>query len=240
MARLRIILLSLVVVCGCLFVMSLQRATGPVNNQQVVSTPVLVATDDALNAMRGATATITETSLLSPTDAPSPTIADLVETAIAATPEPGAAMTMEPQTYYLRSETNVRSCPETSCDRVETFPGGMPITVIGVVNGEEVNARNWLWYMVDVRGETAYVYSDRAGLTPPTPRPTSAPVQPQVVSTPVPQQPVQQPAQQWVCSGDIYNCDSFSSRADMASYWNACPGDPSDLDGNDDGEYCES
>lgn len=59
----------------------------------------------------------------------------------------------------------------------------------------------------------------------PTRRPTQAPM----TATP--------PA--WNCSGDRYSCSSFSSRRDMQSYWLACPGDPSNLDGDDDGEYCE-
>ncbi len=44
----------------------------------------------------------------------------------------------------------------------------------------------------------------------------------------------------WNCLGNIYNCDSFTSCADVMSYWNACPGDPSRLDGDHDGRPCES
>lgn len=46
-------------------------------------------------------------------------------------------------------------------------------------------------------------------------------------------------ARSWNCSGDLYKCDDFASRAEMNSYIAACPGDPSNLDGDDDGEYCE-
>lgn len=135
----------------------------------------------------------TFTPSLTETAAPSVTITDtpaaVAQTAIAATPQPGLAMTMEPETYYLVSETNVRSCPQTDCARLTTLLGGMPITVMGVVNGEEVNERNWIWYLVDYQGETGYVYSERASLTPPTPRPTSAPAQQQQVQS----SPVSQP-----------------------------------------------
>lgn len=44
----------------------------------------------------------------------------------------------------------------------------------------------------------------------------------------------------WNCSGNIYNCSDFSSCAEIMSYWNACPGDPSWLDGDNDGIPCES
>jgi micrococcal nuclease len=44
----------------------------------------------------------------------------------------------------------------------------------------------------------------------------------------------------WTCVGNIYNCGDFSSCAEVMSYWNACPGDPSRLDGDHDGRPCES
>jgi len=44
----------------------------------------------------------------------------------------------------------------------------------------------------------------------------------------------------WNCSGNIYNCSDFSSCEQVMSYWNACPGDPSRLDGDNDGTPCES
>lgn len=44
----------------------------------------------------------------------------------------------------------------------------------------------------------------------------------------------------WNCIGNIYNCSDFSSCAEVMSYWNACPGDPSRLDGDHDGVPCES
>ncbi len=62
-------------------------------------------------------------------------------------------------------------------------------------------------------------------------------------TSPQPQMPTTSPASpepSWDCSGDLYNCGDFSSCADVMSYWNACPGDPSKLDQNQDGEPCES
>jgi micrococcal nuclease len=43
-----------------------------------------------------------------------------------------------------------------------------------------------------------------------------------------------------ICVGNIYNCDDFSSCAEVMAYWNACPGDPSRLDGDHDGRPCEA
>ena len=44
----------------------------------------------------------------------------------------------------------------------------------------------------------------------------------------------------WSCAGNIYNCGDFSSCTQVMSYWHACPGDPSRLDGDHDGRPCES
>jgi len=44
----------------------------------------------------------------------------------------------------------------------------------------------------------------------------------------------------WNCHGNLYNCGDFSSCAQVMSYWHACPGDPSRLDGDHDGVPCES
>jgi len=42
------------------------------------------------------------------------------------------------------------------------------------------------------------------------------------------------------CVDNIYNCGDFSSCDEVMSYWQACPGDPSRLDGDHDGRPCES
>lgn len=44
----------------------------------------------------------------------------------------------------------------------------------------------------------------------------------------------------WSCIGNIYNCGDFATCDEVMSYWNACPGDPSRLDGDHDGRPCES
>ncbi|MFC1961230.1 hypothetical protein ACFLYO_11055 [Chloroflexota bacterium] len=47
-------------------------------------------------------------------------------------------------------------------------------------------------------------------------------------------------AQYWNCTGNIYNCGDFSTCDEVTSYFNACPGDPSRLDPNQDGTACAS
>jgi micrococcal nuclease len=54
---------------------------------------------------------------------------------------------------------------------------------------------------------------------------------------PPPSAPPSEPA--WNCIGNLYNCDDFSSN-EVMSYWIACPGDPSRLDGDNDGVPCET
>jgi micrococcal nuclease len=55
---------------------------------------------------------------------------------------------------------------------------------------------------------------------------------------PPPPAPPSEPT--WNCIGNLYNCGDFSSCDKVMSYWNACPGDPSRLDGDHDGRPCES
>lgn len=68
----------------------------------------------------------------------------------------------------------------------------------------------------------------------PTPMPTSTPLlTPTPTDTPTPRT-------DWDCSGDLYNCDYFTSCDEVMVYWYACPGDSSHLDRDKDGIPCES
>jgi len=58
--------------------------------------------------------------------------------------------------------------------------------------------------------------------------------------TPVPPTNTPSPGTGWDCNGDLYNCGDFSSCDKVMSYFLACPGDPSRLDGDKDGTPCES
>ena len=73
----------------------------------------------------------------------------------------------------------------------------------------------------------------------PTPIPASP--TPPATPTPIPPAPpIPKPAPAWNCSGNRYNCGDFASCEEVMSYWYACPGDPSWLDGDNDGRPCES
>lgn len=147
------------------------------------------------------------------------------------------------KTYYASSGgTNIRSCPKTSCLSVTKIAAGDAIVTTGQVDGDAVNVGNAVWYRVQYKGEDAYVYSGVVKDTKPAvvSSGSSGGVTTSSSSSTVVIQQSVAPSQVWDCSGDVYNCGSFGSRAEMNSYWAACPGDPSNLDGNDDGSYCES
>ena len=77
---------------------------------------------------------------------------------------------------------------------------------------------------------------------PPTPTPTSTPLPTPTNTpppTPVPPTNTPTPRTDWDCSGDLYNCDSFTSCDEVWVYWYTCPGDPSRLDRDKDGVACE-
>jgi hypothetical protein len=159
-------------------------------------------------------------------------------------------------TYYVTTNANGRDCPQLNCDIIETFAAGEAVEVTGKKDGATVS-NSKVWYQVKVGRATVYVHSSLLTDKKPTPRPTqrattmgnnnnatgsttipAATTVPDVVSTPDPTQPPVVPS--YSCAGDIYNCSNFSNRTDLMNYFNACPGDPSKLDQNNDGVPCES
>jgi hypothetical protein len=160
------------------------------------------------------------------------------------TPEAGLGTEIDPATYYAGSSgANIRDCAKTSCTVLTKLAASNPIVSNYVVNGDSVDTGNAIWYRVQYNGVTGYVYSGVVSSVKPTTTNTaSQPSNPPVVVVPSNNQSVVpvESARTWDCSGDYYNCDSFGSRAEMRSYFEQCPGDPSNLDGNADGQYCES
>ncbi|MBZ0293969.1 MAG: hypothetical protein K8L99_15500, partial [Anaerolineae bacterium] len=129
-----------------------------------------------------------------------------------------------------------RECARLDCNLVVQLPSGSTVTVVGWEHGETYNG-NDIWRRILYNGDEIYVHSSLISVD--RPAPTSVPVQQQVQSVPQPQQTA--PQQQWNCVGDRYNCSDFSNRAELMSYWNMCPGDPSGLDGHpSNGIPCES
>jgi len=155
------------------------------------------------------------------------------------------------ETWYVTGaqRVNVRTCSSTDCAIITSVGYGEALTVLATASD---------WHEIRLPdGRTGYI---AAWLTnsaqPPAASPTLPPAQPaapRATAPPVQQEPapraappptqppVQQPAAPvWNCSGDLYNCSSFSSCGEMWSYWNACPGDPSGLDRDNDGLPCET
>lgn len=64
--------------------------------------------------------------------------------------------------------------------------------------------------------------------------------QSQLTTKPAPTKVVPTPRPVANCSADSFNCSDFSSCSEVMSVFNACPGDPHGLDGDDDGVPCES
>jgi hypothetical protein len=149
-------------------------------------------------------------------------------------------------TYYANRDARVRSCAEandSSCPTIGNLVRGDDIEVLASVNGSNFGGSTQ-WYQVNYRGQLGYVHSSLLQRTQPVIA-TAAPVtnnnsggssNGNTIQATNP--PVSQP--QWSCTGDIYNCDSFATCSEMSSYFNSCPGDPSNLDGNNDGRACES
>lgn len=153
--------------------------------------------------------------------------------------------------YVNKSGTvNARSCPRTTCSIITRLSGYSAVQANGETTGELVN-NSTLWYQIISSGQTAYVHSSLLSTEKPAtplPRQTQPPIQfvatlapDLVISTPIPIQPPITNGGGWapVCSGNVYNCADLT--CDQISIYAAtCAGDPSDLDGNKDGQYCES
>jgi hypothetical protein len=170
-----------------------------------------------------ATATPSMTPTSTPTVTPSPIITD--------TPAPTPVM------LYTAREANVRDCPRTTCAIQTTLPVGVPVYAVGLEDGESVSGSS-TWRTIVVNGREGYVHDSL--MTTSQPRPISnPPVQhPGLISTPVP--PLNAPVSNYSCVGDNYNCGDFQTCDQIRAYFATCPGDPSQLDRDRDGRYCES
>lgn len=161
--------------------------------------------------------------------------------------------------YTATGNANVRSCPQTTCDILTGLVLGQRVLKIGEAQGASVNG-SALWYEINLGdGSTGYVHSGLVRFG--TPRPAPVVVQPRAtqqsnalavatqpagaatelpVTLPESFTSTPQPGSQFTCAGDLYNCGDFRNRTELMAYFNACPGDPSKLDGNNDGVPCES
>jgi len=130
------------------------------------------------------------------------------------------------------SSVKVRVCAGTNCPDLGSINNGDRFAITGrVIDGQEV-AGNRLWYQISYFEQVGYVSAVMVGIA------SEQPI------TPVGQfvEPIDQPVEpvmQWNCVGNIYDCSSFISREQVMSYFYACPGDPSRMDGDGDGYPCE-
>lgn len=66
---------------------------------------------------------------------------------------------VEASTYYLTRNANVRSCPNSECDRIGIINQGTRVTVLGIAEGEVVVEGNSRWYQVEYGGDAYFIYS---------------------------------------------------------------------------------
>ncbi|MEO8392346.1 MAG: hypothetical protein ABI700_05070 [Chloroflexota bacterium] len=102
-----------------------------------------------------------------------------------------SVVAMQPQTLYVRSTANLRTCAASTCDKIAQLHEGDTISANGTIQGEAINAGHSSWYQVDYQGQALYVYSQLVSVDAPTTvpvyvPPTSAPVSLPPVSLPQP------------------------------------------------------
>lgn len=133
----------------------------------------IIPTEVVNRAALVATATITDT--VEPSIIPSITMVPQMTL----TPMPDV-QALDPSTYYVTRDSNVRSCPNTTCEKLGMISTGTNITVTGSTIGEEVSAGNGVWYEVQYGARLGYVYSPalttKAPSAPIRIVPTQAPV----------------------------------------------------------------
>jgi len=165
--------------------------------------------------------------------------------------------------YVASSRVNVRVCASVECEVVTSLRYGASFEALA----QQRDASSRIWYSFRSGGETVWIAGWLTSVTRPVSWPTAAPnvqptaawatqpppvwpTSPSVVQPPViqptqpppvwPTSPPMAPPLQWNCLGDRYNCGDFSTCSQVMSYWNACSGDPSRLDGDNDGIPCEA
>lgn len=214
----------------------------------LVATPTPTQTpivgQDNITATPSETDIPTQTSI--PTDVPLPS----------ATPVPSATPlptnTPVPTQSGVRQITDtgivtgqsvrVRGCASTECAELGRLTNGDRFPVTGsVANGQSIEG-NSLWYEITYQGQVGYVSATLVGLV--SAQPVSPPVG-QNISPVQPTQPIVAPVSGWNCSGDRYNCPDFGSGGQFTcpqlfEYMSTCPNDPSKLDRDQDGRFCEA
>lgn len=206
--------LSWVVVLGGVLIMGVVVILSKMNEGTPIASEVNV--EDSASAM-----SIDQPATLSITNTPGPTAYPTVE----------GVRQMDDTGVVTTSSVKVRQCAETSCQELGMMNNGETFAITGrVIDGQDV-AGNRLWYQITYFDKVGYVSAAMVGIA------SEQPVAPVVVQ---PLEPISvAPVNQWDCRGNLYDCSSFTSREQVMSYFYACPGDPSHMDGDGDGYPCE-
>lgn len=178
------------------------------------------------------------------------TLVALPEPTITNTPnaiESQVTLYSQPRNYFSQG-ANFRSCPDLSddCNLNISLITGQPVIVFGEIEGE-----TWLqsrtWYYLESNGIRGFVHSQF--VTADRERPTSTPA-PQILQPPPSsnsnRRPTTNTGSQAVCdcSGNRYDCSSFSTRNEAVACFNYCRqigrGDIHNMDGDSDGVACEN
>jgi len=179
------------------------------------------------------TATITDTPqpTATNTDIPTaiPTVGEIAP--VSGMQDDPNVMVIEPLTYYAERQVNVRACPRTDCERLGQVAALTGLTVDAIVNGEEVEPKNLIWYRVAYGGKQGFVYSGLMLAQLPKP-PTTIPVQAPIA---VQQPPAQQVAPSGYTGPIPKNC--AEARAMGIDQYTAAQINPK-LDRDNDGKAC--
>jgi len=173
----------------------------------------------------------------------SPTNTDMPTNTPAPTPLPTQSGVREiaDEGVVTGQSVRVRSCASTECAELGRLFNGTTFPITGSVGDGQSIEGNRLWYQITYNGQGGYVSATLVGLV------SAQPVVPvgQNISPVQPTQPIVAPVSGWNCSGDRYNCPDFGSGGQFTcpqlfEYMSACPSDPSKLDRDRDGRFCET
>lgn len=211
-----VILVCVIFVSGVLIFYKINERTPLVSNSSVEADVLsLIPASDSTSAI-----SIEQPTTSSETNMPGPTAFPTVE----------GVRQMNDIGVVTTNSVKVRLCAGTDCPDIGSIRNGDTFTITGrVIDGQDV-AGNRLWYQISYFNQVGYVSAAMVGIASAQPvAPVGQVVEPISVA----------PAVQWVCQGNLYDCSDFGSREELMSYFNACPGDPSRMDGDGDGIPCE-
>lgn len=154
---------------------------------------------------------------------------------------PSNVTPQNPQNAFAAIAPQTRSCLESNCDNVTVYQSDQ-LLILGVAEGDLVEGSVG-WYFVESNNNRFFIHENSItfrGATPIVPtvdwRQEVQPVYYGNNSSQTNSSSSSQP--QYSCSID-YDCDDFRTCSDAQNYFRSCSGDPSGLDGDNDGRPCE-